>query len=327
QVNDTYLYTDKFLDALFSDNLTRQKTIKLFSFKRSGNMHNVRELSSLKNIQEGELHVEGDFQLDKEGKTLNEGKITNPIGSTNSCRKASSPVRRPLTRSQTGTVTKRTRPDETPLPEVRQRSIRTPKKIKAALDKAVESSSNIISEDMVAIPIPRQISAPRNGDIPEPSEDLNVETPIVQPGSKFRANLPIPVPNLTKKSRGRRVPTKLGSEAGTPVNPKDATRIYVYLATSETSAADDLGSPVELRRISPSPLFVEPPPSQLQPYYPPHDSYETSVKQAAFHQSPALSFRSYDVSYASIVEPVSFRTNMAVSSLRTEIPQSPPKTP
>ncbi|KAG6878024.1 hypothetical protein C0993_000564 [Termitomyces sp. T159_Od127] len=227
----------------------------------------------------------------------------------------------------------------------------------AAVSKAVEASRHITStEDMVVVPIPRQISAHKNGDTPEPSKVLSEEPPIAHPSSKLRANLPVPVPNLTKKSRGRRVPTKLGSEAGTPVNPKDATRIYVckvencgkcfhrgehlkrhirsihtHEKPSETSAADDLGSPVELRRISPSPLFVEPHQSQLQPYYSPHDSYVTSVKQTpmstVFHQSPPLSFRSYDASYASIVEPVSLRTNMAVSSLRTEIPQSPPKTP
>lgn len=160
--------------------------------------------------------------------TSNQEKITNPVESANTSITASSPVRRPLTRSQTGTVTKRRRPDEAPLHEVRQRSTRTPKKLKAAFDKGADPSSTTTSEeDMVAIPMPRQISAPKGGDMPEPSKALTAGTPIVQSSPKLRANLPIPVPNLTKKSRGRRVPTKHGSDVGNSVNPKDATRIYV----------------------------------------------------------------------------------------------------
>ncbi|KAG6901976.1 hypothetical protein C0995_006075 [Termitomyces sp. Mi166 len=346
-------------------------------------MHHARELSPSENTQEDGLHVEGESQQVEEGK-INQEKIKNPSESANTSRKVSYPARRPLTRSQTGSVTKRRRPDETPLPEVRQKSTRAPKKFQSAFNRAVESSMIASKEDILAAPLPpRQISAPKGGHTSEPSKDLTMETPIAQPSSKLRANLPIPVPNLTKKSRGRRVPTKLSNDAGTS-NPRDATRIYVCkvencgkcfhrgehlkrhirsihthekpfkctypscnkhfnrhdnllqhlkvhrdLATSETSTADDVDSPVELRRNSPPPLFVEQPPSQLQPYYSPHDSYETSVRQAqmstVYHQPPAPSFRSYGASYASISEPVSFRTNMAVSSLRTEIPQSPPR--
>ncbi|KAG5351276.1 hypothetical protein C0989_007099 [Termitomyces sp. Mn162] len=347
-------------------------------------MHPTRELN-LENIREDALHVEGESQLVEEGKTSNQAKITYPPESENNPRTLATSARRPLTRSQTGIVTKRHRPDETPLPEVIQKSTPALKRIKSASNKAVESSNMTTTkaDTVVVPPPPRQISPSKDGHIHEPSI---TDTPITHPSSKLRANLPIPVPNLTKKSRGRRVPTKLGNDAGTPANPKDATRIYVCkvencgkcfhrgehlkrhirsihthekpfkctypscnkhfnrhdnllqhlkvhrdLATSETSVADDVGSPIELRRNSPSPLFVEQSPSQLQPYYPPHDSYEASAKQArmptTYHQPPVHSFRSYAASFASISEPVSLRTNIAVSSLRTEIPQSPPKSP
>ena len=153
-------------------------------------------------------------------------KTTNPgrIAYLPELESISRPARRPLTRSQTGTVTKRRRPDQTPFSEVRQKPTLVHRRIKSASNKAVESNMTTSKADIVVVPPSRQISAPKGGNI---LESLTMDTPIAQASSKLRANLPIPVPNLTKKSRGRRVPTKLGNDATTPVNPKDATRIYV----------------------------------------------------------------------------------------------------
>ncbi|KAG6856406.1 hypothetical protein H0H87_004836 [Tephrocybe sp. NHM501043] len=232
---------------------------------------------------------------------------------------------------------------------------------------------------------PRQISAPKRNLTPE-TDDSATSTPNDCPNSKLRANLPVPVPNLTKKSRGRRVPTNLSDETSGTVDPKDATRIYVCkvescgkcfrrgehlkrhirsihthekpfkctypacskhfnrhdnllqhlkvhrdLAASETSVADDSGSPIELRRNSASPLFADHPPLPLQPYYPGHDrdSYEATNERPRLptvYQPPSSPYNNYPATYGSISELTSLRTNIAVSSLRTEIPQSPPTT-
>ncbi|KAH0591448.1 hypothetical protein H2248_001524 [Termitomyces sp. 'cryptogamus'] len=171
-------------------------------------MHPTRELN-LENIREDALHVEGESQLVEEGKTSNQAKITYPPESENNPRTLATSARRPLTRSQTGI-----------------KSTPALKRIKSASNKAVESSNMTTTkaDTVVVPPPPRQISPSKDGHIHEPSI---TDTPITHPSSKLRANLPIPVPNLTKKSRGRRVPTKLGNDAGTPANPKDATRIYV----------------------------------------------------------------------------------------------------
>ncbi|KAG6840899.1 hypothetical protein C0991_003360 [Blastosporella zonata] len=258
--------------------------------------------------------------------------------------------------------------------------------MKPTIEQTDASSSGTPSDVDIPVPLlpPRQISASRRSHTPESEDQEASNTPIDYPTAKLRANLPVPVPNLTKKSRGRRVPTKLAGDPSSVNSPKDATRMYVCkvescgkcfhrgehlkrhirsihthekpfkctypacnkhfnrhdnllqhlkvhrdLATSETSAADEGGSPIELKRNSP--LFPDQGPPPLQPYYPTthdHNSYDSTVKQPhmhAVHQpSSSSSYRSYGAPYASIPELTSFRTNMAVSSLRTEIPQSPP---
>ncbi|EGN93773.1 hypothetical protein SERLA73DRAFT_63698, partial [Serpula lacrymans var. lacrymans S7.3] len=46
-------------------------------------------------------------------------------------------------------------------------------------------------------------------------------------GPRIRTAPPVPVPNLTKKSRGRRVPTKLAAEEGDTETKQKAGRVYV----------------------------------------------------------------------------------------------------
>ncbi|KAF5384932.1 hypothetical protein D9615_000982 [Tricholomella constricta] len=299
-----------------------------------------------------------------------------------------SPPHRPLTRSQTGRVSKRRRPNDTPPPEVRKRAARAPKKNKPASEVSSKSLNPNAPKDKGVMPtIPhRELSLTPSSDTSplnatqliflDSSSSSTMDTSVDRPGPKSRATLPVPVPNLTKKSRGRRVPTRLPNDD----SPKD-TRMYVCkvescgkcfhrgehlkrhirsihthekpfkctyplcnkhfnrhdnllqhlkvhkeLATSESSAADDTGSPIQLHQSTPSPLSIATPP-QLQPYYPAHEAYEASMKQArmaTIYQPPTSSFRAYAAPYGSPSEPVSFATNMAVSSLRTEIPQSPP---
>ncbi|KAG6919058.1 hypothetical protein DXG01_009311 [Tephrocybe rancida] len=347
-------------------------------------MDAIHDCQSPSSTHSDELDAEGEIQPE-EDETLTEEMSKDANEATCPVKRAQSPARRPLTRSQTGRVIKRRRPDESPLPEVKQKVARAPKKAKTTPEQAggLSNVSASSGEITVAALTPRQISAPKRGHTPEPLDELLEDPPIGRPNNKLRANLPVPVPNLTKKSRGRRVPTKLADDTSNSSNPKDATRMYICkvescgkcfhrgehlkrhirsihthekpfkctypacnkhfnrhdnllqhlkvhrdLAASETSAADDGGSPIELRRNSPSPLYADHPPPQLQPYYPSNTSYEATLRQPrmpeAYHPRSS-SYNNYDAYDASIAEPTSFRTNMAVSSLRTEIPHSPPR--
>ncbi|KAF8079257.1 hypothetical protein FPV67DRAFT_1663905 [Lyophyllum atratum] len=302
------------------------------------------------------------------------------------------PSSRPLTRSQTGRVPKRRRPHDSPSPEPRKRVTRVSKKHMAAPYVASDSSEADAPKGRRP---PPEVSTPLlEGDTPplnatqlahlnsssynQNAHNQNTAMDLAVP--KTRATLPVPVPNLTKKSRGRRVPTRLPNDDSN-VDAKD-TRMYICkvescgkcfhrgehlkrhirsihthekpfkctyplcnknfnrhdnllqhikvhkdLATSESSNTDDAGSPVQLRQSTPPPLLSVAPPRQLQPYYPPHEPYDTSMKQArtaTIYQPPTSSFHTYSAPYASLSEPLSFAASMAVSSLRTEIPQSPP---
>ncbi|GLB43676.1 putative zinc finger, C2H2 type [Lyophyllum shimeji] len=289
--------------------------------------------------------------------------------------------RRPLTRSQTGRVPKRRHSEDSPSPEPTKKISRVPKKPKAAYDVHAESSkSGASTADEVSVPRPGSDTPTVAMQLgrPDGSTSSTSDTPMERITSKSHTSLPIPVPNLTKKSRGRRVPIRLPNDGN--VDPKD-TRMYVCqvescgkcfrrgehlkrhirsihthekpfkctfplcnkhfnrhdnllqhlkvhkeLATSESSNTDDTRSPIQLGQNTPSPLSVASPP-QLQPYYAAHEAYEASMKQArmaAMYQPPTSSYHAYTAPYASLSEPMSFAASMAVSSLRTEIPQSPP---
>ncbi|KAG6826111.1 hypothetical protein H0H92_001095 [Tricholoma furcatifolium] len=285
-------------------------------------------LDSSGNHQEDQSTTKQKSQASRGGRSPT-GKELEPSNLTGTEKQPISPTRRPLTRSQSGIAPKRYRDS----PEVQQKTPR--KKMKSNSDEASSTVSK--SATSTAIAPPRQISLPKRGHTPESANESSEATPNDRPPVKQRANLPVPVPNLTKKSRGRRVPTQTADDP----NPIDASRIAFIaantsngtfgpsthmrnhlkvhrdLATSETSAADEGSSSVELHRTSPSPLI---PDHKLQSYYSSH-IYEPPTKhpQVVAYQSSIASFRTFDS------EPVSLRTNMAVSSLRTEIPQSPPR--
>jgi len=157
---------------------------------------------------------------------------------TDSSTKPSSSSHRPLTRSQTGTVFKRRRRDDSehfdtavprkraPPSRKRQKASRSPSD--SATPEAEDSDSSpkppttreaSLTASVSSDPVPsggNQItflhtSDPANG---------NAEPRL----PRSRATLPTPIPNLTKKSRGRRVPTQL-STASDP--DQKATRLYV----------------------------------------------------------------------------------------------------
>ena len=143
---------------------------------------------------------------------------------------------RPHTRSQTGIVLKRRIPDDAALyaEPNRQTTTGRKKQKKSVTDKRVDTrqsssssspkppvtrhpslgSASTTSRDLSAPLITLWDASPASGD----QHDLEARFP------RSRATLPTPIPHLTKKSRGRRVPTQQSSRAATD---QKETRLYV----------------------------------------------------------------------------------------------------
>ncbi|KXN85000.1 Zinc finger protein MSN4 [Leucoagaricus sp. SymC.cos] len=197
-------------------------------------------------------------------------------------------------------------------------------------------------------------------------------------GPRSRATLPVPVPNLTKKSRGRRVPTQDVSDS--QADSKDK-RMYVckvegcgkcfhrgehlkrhirsihthekpfmcthpscgkffnrhdnllqHLKVHKQNCREESGNPRPILKLSPQSLSPSP---ELEPTinHEVEDSVSESEAEVPLVAAPLkLTFPVAPVSYDPYVLPPrfeppceSYTTNMAVSSLRTELaPHSPP---
>jgi len=168
-----------------------------------------------------------------DGQASNEG--------TDSSTKPSSSIHRPLTRSQTGTVSKRRRRDDSDhfdaaLPKKRVPASQKRQKVSSS---AAESTSPEV-EDSDSSPKPpatrettRETSltaSTSSSVVPISGNQLTfLHTSVPGDGNtetrfpRSRASLPTPIPNLTKKSRGRRVPTQVS----TTDPDQKATRLYV----------------------------------------------------------------------------------------------------
>ncbi|KAF9259358.1 hypothetical protein L218DRAFT_908484 [Marasmius fiardii PR-910] len=153
--------------------------------------------------------------------------------SKNSLREAQdTELKRPYTRSQSGRTIKRRIRDDNALDPESQSSTPT-KRVKMSRrrttrrsqPKDVESEENSMSEseetagaNVSAITEGGDFSAtppiiPENHSQSEQSTDVPQSLPMRYGTNRvMRATLPTPVPNLTKKSRGRRVPTRTGGE-------------------------------------------------------------------------------------------------------------------
>lgn len=178
-------------------------------------------------------------------------------------KRASSPPRRPLTRSQTGRVSKRKQPDDSSESPNKSRNSSPRKKPKPAPKPAVEDEPEEPEEPPKSTSPAPEPTPPPPSTTRDPSESsVSLEAAPLNPtqltflesntssgapnerrGPRSRAVLPVPVPNLTKKSRGRRVPTKVVADNPNPpvaittaavVNPppttsvsSEGTRLYV----------------------------------------------------------------------------------------------------
>ncbi|KAF8808191.1 hypothetical protein BYT27DRAFT_7098105 [Phlegmacium glaucopus] len=147
---------------------------------------------------------------------------------------------RPHTRSQTGIVLKRRAPDDADFYAEQQKQATTsrkkPKKSVTSTDEQFDTRTQSSSSSSPKLPITRH---PSLGSVSTSSRDPPNASQITfwhaSPASddqhelearfpRSRATLPTPIPNLTKKSRGRRVPTQESSRTTTD---QKATRLYI----------------------------------------------------------------------------------------------------
>ncbi|KAL0069465.1 hypothetical protein AAF712_003500 [Marasmius tenuissimus] len=206
-------------------------------------MVSVRKLKQMERNRETgtDSTHEGDLEADSASEMPSSSKIT-----VNSA--SDSQSQRPFTRSQSGRPIKRRVRDDNALDSASQ-STSPAKRPKVTRKRSVrkpqpkEEPKEAESEDNDNLPYPSD-----EYQTPAESEELARSTPPIDKSSDpststsesstvqsaqnslpmrygtnrvMRATLPTPVPNLTKKSRGRRVPTRVGAE--TPNSGGDRT--------------------------------------------------------------------------------------------------------
>ena len=138
---------------------------------------------------------------------------------------ALSPPRRPTTRSQTGRVPKRRPRDDSPM-EIKR--IPAPRKKQKTIQKPPPESESD-KEEVRSTPSSSRRGASDDSDehakgvdTPDSVRVMSENAPSPR-SARPRAILPTPVPFLTKKSRGRRVPTQASSGTDTEQN----ARVYI----------------------------------------------------------------------------------------------------
>lgn len=153
--------------------------------------------------------------------------------------RAVSPPRRPLTRSQSGYVSKRRLLDDTPppptltSPSASRKRPRAESSRKPSVEDPEQTDDETTSEPVASTPATPRASSDGPAQSPPPSTSAPLtflnghgngagESNILRRNPRSRVVLPVPVPNLTKKSRGRRVPIKNALDNGS-----SERRLYV----------------------------------------------------------------------------------------------------
>ncbi|KAJ7439937.1 hypothetical protein FB451DRAFT_142420 [Mycena latifolia] len=351
--------------------------------------HKLRKMDNL-DIEK----TRDDEQAEKTGETTQERQVRRPSSSANlthlrqsqdaetsTSKGADSPENavpslRPLTRSLTGRASK---------PRARDDSwYEPPKKSPAGRKKAPKlSRKRTIDEvDKAESEEPQEQAPPPPPPAPEPAVpplnstqavfvDASLD-PLVPPsgepriGSRSRTNLPVPVPNLIKKSRGRRVPVVAGANGNgeEEVNKRlhvckvegcgkcfhrgeHLKRHIRSIHTHEKpfpctfpschkffNRHDNLLQHVKVHRNGEDDIDIDaegsPAPDDSRPASPANDGFDGAriAALSLHHHSTAITYPTLGaapVSYGPTTQSSSYATNMAVSSLRTELPDSPSK--
>ncbi|TEB32381.1 hypothetical protein FA13DRAFT_1754487 [Coprinellus micaceus] len=297
---------------------------------------------------------------------------------------------RPMTRSQTGRATKRQNPEEAAT-ESKKRTTPSTKRQKTVSRQASASAENVDAPAPAEnastsdpTPPPPPIAPPPVVEAPIPPSAsritfLEVSTAADAQGerriSRSRAVFPVPVPNLTKKSRGRRVPTSEAMEATPAAQPEK--RVYVCKADGcgkcfhrgehlkrhirsihthekpfkcsfpscgkffnrhdnllqHLKVHKDTKAPRNQKTSTPNASEAGTPPPGPQSQLPEPESPTSEAPDSPVVPRPRTIYDHQPNLYAGYVNTGPFEspaeslrfqvTNMAVSSLRTEIPQSP----
>ncbi|KAF9447537.1 hypothetical protein P691DRAFT_706598 [Macrolepiota fuliginosa MF-IS2] len=295
---------------------------------------------------------------------------------------------RPRTRSQTGSTTKRRLPDES-LSSSPQRSIISRKKPRALSKKSssptdAEGKEGHRTESPMTDPRDISQSTTRSSSPFSSTPPLTFLESSASPGyaperrgPRSRATLPVPVPNLTKKSRGRRVPTQETTEVQRELKDK---RMYVcnvegcgkcfhrgehlkrhirsihthekpfecthpscgkffnrhdnllqHLKVHKQNHHEEDGNPRPILKLSPPSPSPSPELESALDHDADSSASESETEEPAAAQMKStfpitpVSYDPYATSTRFEVPCESYTTNMAVSSLRTELPpHSPP---
>ncbi|KAK2462855.1 hypothetical protein APHAL10511_005053 [Amanita phalloides] len=348
---------------------------------------------------------DGEHEAQDQTSTAEEAQDSQTESQTTSTR-AISPPRRPLTRSQTGYVPKRRPRDDSPVRTNKSAPVVPRKRPKAAsprkqtIDDPELTEDELAPEDVTHAPddpldSPTQSQPPSNEDSSvhltflNSNADGSIAPDAARRTPRSRVVLPVPVPNLTKKSRGRRVPTTSSSDTSGDI--KDG-RLYVckvegcgkcfyrgehlkrHIRSIHThekpfkctypqceklfNRHDNLlqhlkvhREPIKRIRQSSSGLSFDteqddaidydvtsksvtpPPPPVSKPVAHQTHHLPELYKPMSIHPAARVPLPTTVISYSSITsyptpsllssEPLGFSTNMAVSSIRTEIPASP----
>ncbi|KAJ7083286.1 hypothetical protein B0H15DRAFT_951972 [Mycena belliarum] len=280
------------------------------------------------------------------------------------------PPLRPLTRSLTGRASKPRARDDSWY-EAPKKNPAGRKKGKLTRKRTIDEIEDKDSDDSQAQtePAPPE-PAPTNSAVPPLTNtqaifvDASVNSLYENRNPRSRTNLPVPVPNLIKKSRGRRVPVVAAPDG----EPETNKRVHVckvegcgkcfhrgehlkrHIRSIHThekpfpctfpschkffNRHDNLLQHVKVHRYGDDELDAEGSPV---PDSPPGSPAATSTNDgfdAARIAALSLQHRSTPITYPTLGAPMtygattqasSYATNMAVSSLRTELPESPSK--
>ncbi|KAH9477448.1 hypothetical protein JR316_0009661 [Psilocybe cubensis] len=308
-----------------------------------------------------------------------------------------SPPRRPLTRSQTGTVPKRrSRDDSDAVAEQPKKRASVSRKRQKTASAPAEDRVEPQPQDSASVSSPqppstREVSLPASTASAPQASGANQITFYHTPSTsedqadcrlpRSRASLPTPIPNLTKKSRGRRVPTQ---DSGNTDPEKKDDRLYVCtvdgcgkcfhrgehlkrhirsihthekpfkctfpLCQKYFNRHDNLLQHLKVHRDpAPKEPVAQPPPtapvhrhastSTSSPHprhhhqrsYSPVEEPESPIAPAeprtiynAFPRTTySTPYPTSNIAFSSNNDSINLLASMAVSSLRTELPQSP----
>ncbi|KAJ7146522.1 hypothetical protein C8R44DRAFT_16195 [Mycena epipterygia] len=310
-----------------------------------------------------------DEQAEKAGGAVQERQSQEAEGSTSkdteSHENASVPPLRPLTRSLTGRASKPRARDDSWY-EAPKKGPAGRKKGKSPRKRTIDEVDKAESEEPQDPPPAPEPTVPPLSSAQAVFIDASGDRPLVPPSvdnriSRSRTNLPVPVPNLIKKSRGRRVPIVASANGEEEANKRlhvckvegcgkcfhrgeHLKRHIRSIHTHEKpfpctfpschkffNRHDNLLQHVKVHRNGDDDIDAEgsPAPDDSRPTSPTNDDFESAevAPLPILQRTTSITYPTLGapMTYGPTTQSSSYATNMAVSSLRTELPDTPSK--